>query len=37
MKRAELKILKEKVTPILGKGIYQGRIDKIGSVKAKII
>ena len=25
------------VTPILGKGIYQGRIDKIGSVKAKII
>ena len=24
------------VTPILGKGIYQGRIDKIGSVKAKI-
>ena len=25
------------VTPILGKGIYQGRIEKIGSVKAKII
>jgi hypothetical protein len=25
------------VTPILGKGMYQGRIDKIGSVKAKII
>jgi 2-keto-4-pentenoate hydratase len=25
------------VTPILDKGIYQGRIDKIGSVKAKII
>ena len=25
------------VTPILGKGIYQGKIDKLGSVKAKII
>ena len=25
------------VTPILGKGFYQGRIDKLGSVKAKII
>ena len=25
------------VTPILGKGFYQGKIDKIGSVKAKII
>jgi len=25
------------VTPILGKGIYQGKIDKIGSVKTKII
>ena len=25
------------VTPILGKGVYQGKIDKLGSVKAKII
>ena len=25
------------VTPILGKGFYQGRIDKLGSVKVKII
>ena len=25
------------VTPILGKGIYQGKIEKLGSVKAKII
>jgi 2-keto-4-pentenoate hydratase len=25
------------VTPILGKGLYQGKIDKIGSVKAKMI
>ena len=25
------------VTPILGKGDYQGKIDKLGSVKAKII
>ena len=25
------------VTPILSKGIYQGRIDKIGSVKVRII
>ena len=25
------------VTPILGKGFYQGKIDKIGSVKTKII
>jgi 2-keto-4-pentenoate hydratase len=25
------------VTPILGKGIYRGKIDKLGSVKAKII
>jgi|TARA_B110000027_G_C16117719_1_gene301049 2-keto-4-pentenoate hydratase len=25
------------VTPILGKGIYQGKIDKLGSVKTKII
>ena len=25
------------VTPILGKGIYQGKIDKLGFVKAKII
>ena len=25
------------VTPILGKGIYKGKIDKLGSVKAKII
>jgi 2-keto-4-pentenoate hydratase len=24
------------VTPILGKGVYQGKIDKLGSVKAKI-
>ena len=23
--------------PILGKGIYQGKIDKLGSVKANII
>ena len=25
------------VTPILGKGVYQGKIDKLGSVEAKII
>jgi 2-keto-4-pentenoate hydratase len=25
------------VTPILGKGIYQGKIENLGSVKAKII
>jgi 2-keto-4-pentenoate hydratase len=25
------------VTPILGKGVYQGKIDKLGSVKTKII
>ena len=25
------------VTPILGKGIYQGKIEKLGSVKTKII
>jgi 2-keto-4-pentenoate hydratase len=25
------------VTPILGKGVYQGKIDKLGSVKAKIV
>ena len=25
------------ITPILGKGVYQGKIDKLGSVKVKII
>ena len=25
------------VAPILGKGVYQGKIDKVGSVKVKII
>ena len=25
------------VTPILGKGLYKGKIEKIGSVEAKII